>query len=72
MANEVMCPYCGEMISEKATVCRHCGRLLTGSMKYDADGTGVWYNDIQCEQYETVCTVDDDLILWFYKDLHRK
>ena len=45
MANEVMCPYCGEMISEKATVCRHCGRMLTGSVNYDADGTGVWYGD---------------------------
>ena len=45
MANEVMCPYCGEMISEKATVCRHCGRILSGSVKYDADGTGVWYGD---------------------------
>lgn len=45
MANEVMCPYCGAMISEKATVCRHCGRMLTGSVKYDADGTGVWYGD---------------------------
>ena len=43
MANEVMCPYCGEMISEKATVCRHCGRMLTGSASYDADGTGDWY-----------------------------
>ena len=43
MANEVMCPYCGEMISEKATVCRHCGRMLTGSVNYDADGTGVWF-----------------------------
>ena len=45
MANEVMCPYCGAMISEKATVCRHCGRILTGSVKYDADGSGVWYGD---------------------------
>lgn len=45
MANEVMCPYCGEMISEKATVCRHCGRMLTGSVRYDADGTGAWYGD---------------------------
>ena len=33
MANEVMCPYCGAMISEKATVCRHCGRILSGSVK---------------------------------------
>ena len=45
MANEVMCPYCGEMISDKATVCRHCGRILSGSVKYDADGTGAWYGD---------------------------
>ncbi len=45
MANEVMCPYCGEMISEKATVCRHCGRMLTGSVSYHADGTGAWYGD---------------------------
>ncbi|MBO4508445.1 MAG: GNAT family N-acetyltransferase [Spirochaetaceae bacterium] len=33
------------------------------------DGSGVWYKDEQCVQYETVCTVDDDLILYFYKDL---
>ena len=45
MVNEVMCPYCGEMISDKATVCRHCGRILSGSVKYDADGTGVWHGD---------------------------
>ena len=45
MANEVMCPYCGEMISEKATVCRHCGRMLTGSIGYNPDGTGAWYGD---------------------------
>ena len=45
MANEVMCPYCGAMISDQATVCRHCGRMLTGSVKYGADGSGVWYGD---------------------------
>ena len=36
---------------------------------YIPDGSGVWYNDMQCEQYKTVCTVDDDLVLYFYKKL---
>ncbi|MBP5222773.1 MAG: GNAT family N-acetyltransferase [Lachnospiraceae bacterium] len=36
---------------------------------YIPDGSGVWYNDEQCVQYETVCTIDDDLILYFYKKL---
>ena len=33
------------------------------------DGSGVWYQDKQCVQYETVCTVDDDLILYLSKKL---
>ncbi len=36
---------------------------------YIPDGSGVWYQDKQCVQYETVCTVDDDLILYLYKNL---
>lgn len=36
---------------------------------YIPDGSGVWYQDKQCVQYETVCTVDDDLILYFSKAL---
>jgi GNAT superfamily N-acetyltransferase len=36
---------------------------------YIPDGSGVWYQDKQCVQYETVCTVDDDLILFFSKKL---
>ncbi len=36
---------------------------------YIPDGSGVWYQDKQCVQYETVCTVDDDLILYLYKEL---
>ena len=36
---------------------------------YLPDGSGVWYQDKQCVQYETVCTVDDDLILYLYKKL---
>lgn len=34
------------------------------------DGSGVWYQGKQCVQYETNCTVDDDLILYFTKKLH--
>ena len=37
---------------------------------YIPDGSGVWYQGRQCVQYETVCTVDDDLILFFYKELY--
>ena len=36
---------------------------------YIPDGSGVWYQGMQCVQYETVCTVDDDLILFFSKQL---
>ena len=36
---------------------------------YIPDGSGVWYQGRQCIQYETVCTVDDDLILFFSKQL---
>ena len=36
---------------------------------YIPDGSGVWYQGRQCVQYETVCTVDDDLILFFSKTL---
>ena len=38
---------------------------------YIPDGSGVWYQDRQCRQYETVCTVDDDLILYLTKKLPR-
>lgn len=36
---------------------------------YIPDGSGVWYQDKQCVQYETVCTVDDDLVLYLSKRL---
>ncbi|MCR4703954.1 MAG: GNAT family N-acetyltransferase [Saccharofermentans sp.] len=36
---------------------------------YVPDGSGVWYQGKQCIQYETVCTVDDDLILFLLKKL---
>ena len=37
---------------------------------YIPDGSGVWYQDKPCVQYETVCTVDDDLVLYLSKNLH--
>lgn len=36
---------------------------------YIPDGSGVWYQGRQCVQYETSCTVDDDLILFLSKKL---
>lgn len=36
---------------------------------YIPDGSGVWYLGKQCVEYETECTIDDDLILYFYKKL---
>ncbi|MBR2852717.1 MAG: GNAT family N-acetyltransferase, partial [Clostridia bacterium] len=36
---------------------------------YIPDGSGVWYRDRSCIQYETVCTVDDDLVLYMSKKL---
>lgn len=36
---------------------------------YIPDGSGVWYRNEQCRQYETVCTIDDDLVLYLSKCL---
>ena len=36
---------------------------------YIPDGSGVWYQNKQCVQYETVCTIDDDLVLFLSKRL---
>ncbi|MBQ3919913.1 MAG: GNAT family N-acetyltransferase [Oscillospiraceae bacterium] len=37
---------------------------------YIPDGSGIWYQGKQCVQYKTVCTVDDDLLLFLSKSLH--
>lgn len=37
---------------------------------YIPDGSGVWYQNQQCVQYETACTVDDDLVLFLSKKLN--
>jgi len=36
---------------------------------YIPDGSGVWYQNQQCVQYETTCTIDDDLVLFLSKKL---
>ena len=36
---------------------------------YIPDGSGVWYQGRPCVQYETVCTIDDDLLLFLSKKL---
>ncbi len=38
---------------------------------YIPDGSGVWYQDKPCIQYETVCTIDDDLVLYLSKSLRE-
>ena len=35
---------------------------------YVPDGSGVWYGNKVCEQYENCCN-DDDLVLYFSKKL---
>jgi GNAT superfamily N-acetyltransferase len=39
---------------------------------YIPDGTGVWYRDEPCAQYETEIANDDDLVLFLSKRLGRK
>ena len=52
-------------------LCREYGSAQRMYVKrgYIPDGSGVWYRDVQCVQYETVCTVDDDLVLFMEKKL---
>ena len=52
-------------------VCREYGsaQRMYARRGYIPDGSGVWYQGRQCVQYETVCTVDDDLILYLSKAL---
>lgn len=38
---------------------------------YIPDGSGVWYGEKVCEQYAACCN-DDDLVLYFIKELPRK
>ena len=53
-------------------LCREYGTAQRMYVKrgYIPDGSGVWYRNKQCVQYETVCTIDDDLVLFLSKRLH--
>ncbi|MBR3764803.1 MAG: GNAT family N-acetyltransferase [Clostridia bacterium] len=53
-------------------LCREYGsaQRMYARRGYIPDGSGVWYQDKPCVQYETVCTVDDDLVLYMTKKLH--
>lgn len=55
-------------------LCREYGSAQRMYVKrgYIPDGTGVWYQDKQCVQYVTTCTVDDDLVLYLSKKLPGK
>ena len=52
-------------------LCREYGTAQRMYVKrgYIPDGSGVWYQNKQCVQYETVCTIDDDLVLFLSKSL---
>ena len=52
-------------------LCREYGsaQRIYAKRGYIPDGSGVWYQDKPCVQYETVCTVDDDLVLYLAKRL---
>ena len=52
-------------------LCREYGaaQRIYAKRGYIPDGSGVWYRDQPCVQYETVCTVDDDLVLYLSKGL---
>ena len=52
-------------------LCREYGSAQRMYVKrgYIPDGSGVWYQNRPCVQYETVCTVDDDLVLYMSKKL---
>ena len=52
-------------------LCREYGsaQRMYAKRGYIPDGSGVWYQDKPCVQYETVCTVDDDLVLYLAKRL---
>ena len=39
---------------------------------YIPDGTGVWYRDKPCAQYETEIANDDDLVLFLSKRIERR
>ncbi len=39
---------------------------------YIPDGTGVWYRDKPCKQYETEIANDDDLVLFLSRRLERQ
>ena len=52
-------------------LCREYGTAQRMYVKrgYIPDGSGVWYQNKQCIQYESVCTIDDDLVLYLSKRL---
>lgn len=54
-------------------LCREYGSAQRMYVKrgYVPDGSGVWYQNKPCVQYETQCTIDDDLVLYLSKKLRR-
>ena len=70
-ASERIAAQHGDTVCLGVGLCKEYGTAQRMYIKrgYIPDGSGVWYQDKQCVQYETVCTVDDDLVLYLYKKL---
>ncbi|MBP5605068.1 MAG: GNAT family N-acetyltransferase [Ruminiclostridium sp.] len=72
IAEQIACGY-ADTVCLGVGLCDSYGAAQRMYVKrgYIPDGSGVWYRGEQCVQYETVCTVDDDLILFFSKKLRE-
>ena len=65
---------CSDTVCLGVGLCKEYGEAQRMYVKrgYIPDGSGIWYRDKQCVQYETACTVDDDLVLYLSKVLAGK
>lgn len=61
----------GDMVCLGVGLCGSYGsaQRIYARRGYVPDGSGVWYRGKPCIEYETVCTVDDDLVLYLSKEL---
>lgn len=61
----------GDTVCLGVGLCREYGsaQRMYVQRGYIPDGSGVWYQNRQCVQYETTCTIDDDLVLFLSKKM---
>lgn len=70
VAEQIAAQY-GDTVCLGVGLCESYGSAQRMYVKrgYIPDGSGVWYRNRQCVQYETTCTVDDELVLYLSKKL---